>query len=133
MSRKRKTKQRTAKVKIDKFFEELRETLNIYAFQNESELKYECLVKAKVPCVVNRFPKRDFFEKDDDNTLMSSGFTIFYNNLSNDTLDELKTKVYAHFKPVFWIKFSSEDIRKNEDKTLCSGTITFKNIIKNKN
>lgn len=116
----------TAKIQIDRFFETCREKYKIYAFQNESKLKYEFLKKLDIPTIVTLQAKRNFFINGSDNKLVDEGFIIEYNHFTKELLKKIKDEILYHFRNSFFIRFPKEDLR-NKDKEVFSGQIIIKN------
>lgn len=116
----------TAKMQIDRLFEICREKYKIYAFQNESKLKYDFLKELNIPTIVTLQAKRTFFINGSDNKLIDEGFVIEYNHFTKDLLKKIKDEILYHFRNSFFIRFPKEDLR-NKDKDVFSGKIIFKN------
>ena len=126
----KKTKRRfnevTAKIQIDRFFEACRSKHKIYAFQNESKLKYDFVKELDIPTIVTLQAKRSFFVHGSDNKLVDDGFVIEYNHFTKDMLKKIKDEILYYFRNSFYIIFPKEDLR-NKDKDFFSGQIIIKN------
>lgn len=125
--KKRRFNEVTAKIQIDRFFEKCRE-LGIYAFQNESKLKYDFLKKLNVPCLVTLEAKRNYFVEGSDNKLINEGFVIEYTYFDKELFKKVKEEMLYYFRNSFYIKFPKEDLRNVEDKTHFSGKIEMRNL-----
>lgn len=130
MSRKKKKKRYnevTAKLQLDRFFETCREKYNIYAFQNESKLKFDFFKRLDMTCIVTLQAKRNFFVEGSDNRLIDSGFVIEYNHFTKELYAKIKEEMMIHFRNSFYIRFPKEDLR-NKDKEYFAGKIVIKNL-----
>lgn len=116
-----------AKIRLNRFFETCREKYNIYAFQNESKLKYEFLKKMNVTCIITLKAKRNFFVEGSDDKLIDEGFVIEYNHFNQELYKQIKEEMINQFRNTFFIRFPKEDLR-NKDKEYFGGQIIIKNL-----
>lgn len=126
--KKRRFNEVTAKIQIDRFFETCREKHKIYAFQNESKLKFDFLKEMNVPTLVTLEAKRNYFIAGSDNKLIDEGFVIEYSYFDKELFAKIKEEMLYHFRNSFYIRFPKDDLRNREDKIHFNGKIIIKNL-----
>ncbi len=117
----------TAKIQLDRFFEICRNKYGIYAFQNESKLKYEFLKQLDLPCLITLQAKRNFFIPGSDNKLIDEGFVIEYSHFNKELWNKIREEMLSCFRNSFYIRFPKEDLR-NKEKEYFNGQIIIKNL-----
>ena len=104
---------------INSFFDCLRVRYDIYAFQNEQEVKYDFLKKSYIKYIVSLGSKNAIFDEAGNQV---SNYTIYYGNLTDEDLRIVKLEALNYLKEVFFIA-----IRKDSDKK-GFGKIVLKDI-----